>query len=318
MPHWISRRCRLSKSRQPKPGARRAVYRAPLAWRVCAHRSVSGPVPYTRSPGFGSKVRAFTLIELLVAIAIIGVLAALLLTAVSGVKLKAQRVHCISNVRQLSMGSFMYAQENSRHAGVETAAFPGGNWMGTLNEYAKVRGILVCPSGPLREPAPAGGNEQGYADRAWVRWTSDNKTMFYGSYGYNGYLYSDLKLSEPGDPKQKVVFTRESTIQKPEATPVFFDENWVDTWPWETDLPYHNLYTGQPFSVSPNQMGRCTIARHGSRSAAIAPRNFDTHKKMPGAINMGLADGHTELVKLEALWSFSWHLDWQPPGNRPR
>jgi prepilin-type N-terminal cleavage/methylation domain-containing protein len=170
--------------------------------------------PQKRPPGIRSYVKAppapaFTLIELLAAVTIIGVLAALLLMAVKSVRLKAQRVQCLNNVRQLSLGSFMYAQENSRHAGVETAAFPGGNWMGTLNEYAKVRGLLVCPSAPLREPSPASGNEQGYADRAWVRWTSDKRTMFHGSYGYNGYLYSDLKLSEEGDPKQKVVFTRE-------------------------------------------------------------------------------------------------------------
>ena len=82
-----------------------------------------------------NQQRAFTLIELLVTIAIIGILAALLLTVVSNVKLKAQRIACLSNVKQLSLGSFMYASENSRHAGVETSAFPGGNRMGTLNEY---------------------------------------------------------------------------------------------------------------------------------------------------------------------------------------
>ena len=273
-----------------------------------------------RTPFFNycRKARAFTLIELLVTIAIIAILAALLLTAVSSVKLKAQRIHCLSNVKQLALGSFMYASENSRHAGVETSAFPGGNWMGTLNEYAKVKGILICPSAPLHEPPPASGNEQGYADRAWVRWTSDKKTMFSGSYGYNGYLYSDAKFSEPGDPRQQQLFTSESAVQKPVLTPVFFDENWVDVWPEETDKPFNNLYTGQPFSVSPNQMGRCTIARHGSRSASRAPRNFDLRGKMPGAINMGLADGHTELVKLEDLWKYYWRLDWQPPAIRPR
>lgn len=261
--------------------------------------------------------RAFSLVELLVVIAIIGILAALLLTAVSSAKLKAQRISCLNNVKQLSLGSFMYAQENSRLAGYNSPAFPGGNWMGTMNEYASAKGILICAAAPVHEPPPTGGNAQGFADRAWVRWTSDQKTMFAGSYGYNGWLYSGNTTTEPGDPKAGKGFPSESSIQKPEQTPVFFDENWVDVWPWETDVPYANLYTGQPFGVSPNQMGRCTIARHGSRSASSAPRNFITGTKMPGGINMGLADGHTEWVKLEDLWKYYWHLDWQPPANRP-
>src|SRR5438552_16065513 len=98
------------------------------------------------------KARAFTLIELLVTIAIIGILAALLLTVLSSMKLKAQRIHCLSNLKQLALGSFMYASDNSRHAGVETSAFPGGNWMGTLNQYAKVNGSLICPSAPVHPP----------------------------------------------------------------------------------------------------------------------------------------------------------------------
>jgi len=60
------------------------------------------------------KASAFTLVT----VAIIGILAALLLTAVSSVKLKAQRTHYLNNVKQLALGSFMYASENSRHAGV--------------------------------------------------------------------------------------------------------------------------------------------------------------------------------------------------------
>ena len=141
--------------------------------------------------------------------------------------------------------------------------------------------------------------------------------MFSGSYGYTGCLYSDAKFSEPIDPRQQQLFTRESAIQKPPLTPVFFDENWVDVWPEEKDRPCANLYIGQPLDMSLNHMG---VAPSRGMAVATSPAPLATSlpdEKMPGAINMGLADGHTELVKLEDLWKYYWHLDWQPPAIRP-
>jgi prepilin-type processing-associated H-X9-DG protein len=65
-------------------------------------------------------------------------------------------------------------------------------------------------------------------------------------------------------------------------------------------------------------MGRFTIARHGGVSASAASRNLTPGSKLPGAINIGFADGHSELVPLEGLWNLSWHLDWQIPQPRPQ
>jgi prepilin-type N-terminal cleavage/methylation domain-containing protein/prepilin-type processing-associated H-X9-DG protein len=59
-----------------------------------------------------SRARGFTLIELLVVIAVIAILAALLLPALSSARRKAQTVQCLSNLRQISQGTYMYCSDN--------------------------------------------------------------------------------------------------------------------------------------------------------------------------------------------------------------
>jgi prepilin-type N-terminal cleavage/methylation domain-containing protein len=104
----------------------------------------------SNSPRFAG----FTLIELLVVIAIIAILAALLLPALASAKIRAQRIQCLNNPRQLIIALTAWSGENHNRLPVD--APPGGAaWAWDLpiqaaNEMLKsVNGVyktFYCPS----------------------------------------------------------------------------------------------------------------------------------------------------------------------------
>ena len=256
-----------------------------------------------------SRQLGFTLVELLVVIAIIGILAALLLPALSATKRQAQQLQCGNNLRQLTLASSVYATENDTLAAYDYTNNAGALWMG-MGYYGSQKRILLCPMTYSPSPAPA-GNGPGAADLTWA-W-NDGTNLDLGSFAFNGWLYD--KAAYGGTANPAFMMSKTTRIQKPSQTPVFCDAVWVDLWPLETDPPADNLYDGDP---NDSGMTRCTIARHGAGNPAAAPRVFDTTQRLPGAINMGLADGHVELEKLENLWQCYWHLNWAPPSPRPQ
>src|SRR6266567_509267 len=77
----------------------------------------------------GGKSRAFTLVELLVVIAIIGILAALLLPALSRAKSHAQSLACLNNLKQLEVCWHLYALDHND-------ILPPNNSIGDINNDA--------------------------------------------------------------------------------------------------------------------------------------------------------------------------------------
>jgi len=81
----------------------------------------------------------FTLIELLVVVAIIAILAALLLPTLGKSKEQAHRIVCASNLKQLSVGWLLYAQDNTdllvNNHGVPEILARRQNWANNVQDW---------------------------------------------------------------------------------------------------------------------------------------------------------------------------------------
>jgi len=115
-----------------------------------------------RSPPDRSEL-AFTLVELLVVVAIIGVLASLLLPAISKAPAKAKRIKCVSNLRQIGIAFHTFAADHEQLFPMQVPIADGGSleFVPTSQTYRHFQvmsnnletpRILICPA-DTRQPA---------------------------------------------------------------------------------------------------------------------------------------------------------------------
>jgi prepilin-type N-terminal cleavage/methylation domain-containing protein/prepilin-type processing-associated H-X9-DG protein len=190
--------------------------------------------------------RFFTLIELLIVIAIIAILAAMLLPALNKARDKAKSIKCVNNLKQIGMGTTLYADDNKGYYPPRWEKDSDGQWFYTpafLNPYmsagnASVANFKKLSIGAFKCPSS-------------INKIVDNEESRYSDYGISSHI-NYLRKNRP---------LSQAEISNPSALMV-----WTDSW--------------DPTSSRGNySIGAYTYlnTRHGNRADLIQKGQFNVN-----------------------------------------
>lgn len=158
---------------------------------------------------------AFTLVELLVIIALIAILAASLLPALTAAKAKSRQVACVNNLKQLALGAQMYAADNTGRLAENLPEGQGSNsWVvGSMKRTQDATNTVLLRQGELFPYAsqvevyrcPADSSQRAgvlrvriYAMNGWVGSRHMENTRYDRPVGYRTFVKeSELAASKP-------------------------------------------------------------------------------------------------------------------------
>ena len=248
----------------------------------------------TPHSAFRTSAPAFTLIELLVVIALIAILAVLLLPALARSKASAQRIKCVSNLRQLGLAAHLYWDDNSgncfRYGGWATNdgqlywfgwIGPGAEGQrafdatqGNLYPYLQGRGVELCPAFNYALPQvklKAAGASYGY--------------------GYN----LALSASAPQQPPVNV-----NRIQQPCLIALLADAAQVNT--WQAPASPNNPMLEEWYYVDTSTDQPNGHFRHAQRAVVVfCDGHAAMEKYVPGSLDTRLPSQFVARLRSEIL-----------------
>ena len=106
-----------------------------------------------------ARSKAFTLVELLVVIAVIAILAAMLLPALSSAKAKAGAVRCQGNLRQVGLATQLYGQDHRGAVRLQSPLMITNTWAQSVAAHQNLPGsnAQTTPTSGISQVEVRGG-----------------------------------------------------------------------------------------------------------------------------------------------------------------